>query len=238
MAGDRGALAGQRRVSEFEPDGPLPGHALGAWLRPVPHPHRHLQQARAAGGTGPGGGLPHRFVIGMAVAGPGREHHIVLPQRLAEPAGQTGDIRGKLPVRVAESLDAGGQPQRPQAFAALSAASRRQRIATGSGVSVSDVNDLVNRFFEARKMMKQMAGQFGFGGGGRSATKKVPKNPRKARQAKKGRRSGNPANRAAAGAPDLSNLPPSLQQLPPGLGNLDQLPPGFDPSKLNFGKKK
>ncbi|GAA4995383.1 signal recognition particle protein [Pseudonocardia tropica] len=117
-------------------------------------------------------------------------------------------------------------------------ASRRQRIATGSGVSVSDVNDLVNRFFEARKMMKQMAGQFGFGGGGRSATKKVPKNPRKARQAKKGRRSGNPANRAAAGAPDLSNLPPSLQQLPPGLGNLDQLPPGFDPSKLNFGKKK
>ena len=42
-------------------------------------------------------------------------------------------------------------------------ASRRQRIATGSGVPVSDVNDLVNRFFEARKMMKQMAGQFGFG---------------------------------------------------------------------------
>ncbi|WP_224391718.1 signal recognition particle protein [Pseudonocardia sp. ICBG1293] len=117
-------------------------------------------------------------------------------------------------------------------------ASRRQRIANGSGVSVSDVNDLVNRFFEARKMMKQMAGQFGFGGGGRSATKKVPKNPRKARQAKKGRRSGNPANRAASGAPDLSNLPPGLQQLPPGLGNLDQLPPGFDPSKLNFGKKK
>ncbi|MEV1291799.1 signal recognition particle protein [Pseudonocardia sp. NPDC049635] len=116
-------------------------------------------------------------------------------------------------------------------------ASRRVRIANGSGTSVSEVNDLVNRFFEARKMMKQMAGQFGLGGG-RSATKKVPKNPRKARQAKKGRRSGNPANRAAQGAPDLSSLPPTLQQLPPGLGSMDQLPPGFDPSKLNFGKKK
>ena len=42
--------------------------------------------------------------------------------------------------------------------------SRRLRIANGSGVTVSDVNDLVNRFFEARKQMKMMAGQFGFGG--------------------------------------------------------------------------
>ncbi|MEQ3554834.1 signal recognition particle protein [Pseudonocardia nematodicida] len=117
-------------------------------------------------------------------------------------------------------------------------ASRRLRIANGSGVTVTDVNELVNRFFEARKMMKQMAGQFGMGGGGRSATKKVPKNARKAKQAKKGRRSGNPANRAGQGAPDLSNMPPSLQQLPPGLGGMDQLPAGFDPSKLNFGKKK
>src|SRR3954468_21244707 len=37
-------------------------------------------------------------------------------------------------------------------------ASRRVRIANGSGVSVTDVNNLVDRFFEARKMMKQMAG--------------------------------------------------------------------------------
>ena len=36
--------------------------------------------------------------------------------------------------------------------------SRRLRIANGSGVAVGDVNDLVTRFFEARKMMKQMAG--------------------------------------------------------------------------------
>ena len=35
--------------------------------------------------------------------------------------------------------------------------SRRARIAKGSGVTVSDVNQLVDRFFEARKMMQQMA---------------------------------------------------------------------------------
>ena len=112
--------------------------------------------------------------------------------------------------------------------------SRRLRIANGSGVTVSDVNDLVNRFFEARKQMKMMAGQFGFGGG-RSATRKQAKNKRKAKQAKKG---GRPNRQPAAANPfgaDLSQMPPSLQQMPPGL---DQLPPGFDPSKLNFGNKK
>ena len=35
--------------------------------------------------------------------------------------------------------------------------SRRARIAKGSGRQVSDVNQLVDRFFEARKMMEQMA---------------------------------------------------------------------------------
>ena len=35
--------------------------------------------------------------------------------------------------------------------------SRRARIAKGSGTQVSDVNNLVNRFFEARKMMTAMA---------------------------------------------------------------------------------
>jgi signal recognition particle subunit SRP54 len=114
--------------------------------------------------------------------------------------------------------------------------SRRLRIANGSGVSVGDVNDLVTRFFEARKVMKQMAGQFGFGS--RSATKRLAKS-RKGKKGTKGRpaaRQGGPA-RLPAGMPDLSQLPPSLRDLPPGLGGMDQLPPGFDPSKLKFPKK-
>ncbi len=115
--------------------------------------------------------------------------------------------------------------------------SRRLRIANGSGVTVNEVNELVNRFFEARKMMKQMAGQFGFGGG-RSATRRQAK-PRKG---KKGKGRPTPARGGAMaggmpggmpGMPDLSQLPPSLRELPPGL---DQLPPGFDPSRLKFPK--
>jgi signal recognition particle subunit SRP54 len=118
-------------------------------------------------------------------------------------------------------------------------ASRRQRIARGSGVEVRDINDLVNRFFDARKMMQQMAGQFGLPGG-RKATKKVNKKGKKG----KGRgptpprvRGGLPAG-FPAGMPDLSMMPPGLNELPPGLAGLDQLPAGFDPSKLNFGNKK
>jgi signal recognition particle subunit SRP54 len=114
--------------------------------------------------------------------------------------------------------------------------SRRLRIANGSGVTVTEVNELVNRFFEARKMMKQMAGQFGFGS--RSATKKQAKS-RKGKKGGKAKGRGPTPTRAGAafgpGTPDLSSLPPSLQQLPPGL---DQLPPGFDPTKLKFPKGK
>jgi len=110
--------------------------------------------------------------------------------------------------------------------------SRRLRIANGSGVSVGDVNDLVTRFFEARKMMKQMAGQFGFGG--RSATRRQAKSRKGKKQQQKGRNTGGP-RQAPARMPDLSGLPQSLQQLPPGL---DQLPADFDLSKLKFPKGK
>jgi signal recognition particle subunit SRP54 len=82
-----------------------------------------------------------------------------------------------------------------------------------------------------------MAGQFGFGS--RSATKRQAKS----RRGKKGKRGPTqPKPRAGlpagTGMPDLSAMPPSLRELPPGLGGLDQLPPGFDPSKLNFKKGK
>ncbi|MGH3511103.1 MAG: signal recognition particle protein [Pseudonocardiaceae bacterium] len=115
-------------------------------------------------------------------------------------------------------------------------ASRRQRIARGSGVAVSEVNQLVERFFEARKMMQQMAGRFGFGAGpgrrGRKARKggkkgkgRGPTPPRTPRALPGGLPAGLPGG-LPSGMPDLSEL-----------SGLDQLPPGFDPSKLRFPKK-
>ncbi|WP_020495186.1 signal recognition particle protein [Sciscionella marina] len=125
--------------------------------------------------------------------------------------------------------------------------SRRARIARGSGVEVREINELVTRFFDAKKMMSQMGGQFGLPGGGRKATKSN-KNTRKGKKGKKGNNKGRgPAQPGAlpaglggmgGGMPDLSNMPKGLDQLPPGLSGLDQLPPGFDPSKLDFGNKK
>ena len=78
--------------------------------------------------------------------------------------------------------------------------SRRARIANGSGTKVSDVNSLVNRFFDARKMMQSMAGS-------------IPGMPRKqAPQAQKKRKagnkvSGNPARRAGGAKP--AAVPPT-----------------------------
>jgi signal recognition particle subunit SRP54 len=72
--------------------------------------------------------------------------------------------------------------------------SRRARIAKGSGVHVSEVNLLVERFFEARKMMQSLAkggGVPGMPGGGRRVKAKQP--PKKV---KSKRVSGNPAKRA------------------------------------------
>jgi signal recognition particle subunit SRP54 len=78
--------------------------------------------------------------------------------------------------------------------------SRRQRIARGSGVQVSDVNQLLERFSEAQKMMRQMRkglgglpgmpGMPGLGGGKKSKGRTAPP-PRKGKG-----KSGNPAKRA------------------------------------------
>ena len=118
-------------------------------------------------------------------------------------------------------------------------ASRRQRIARGSGVAVRDVNELVNRFFEARKMMQQMAGRFGLPGANRGSKS------RKGKKGKKGKGRGPTPPRMRGlpgmmpgGMPDLSKMPPGLNELPPGLAGLDQLPPGFDPKKFKLPKEK
>jgi signal recognition particle subunit SRP54 len=120
-------------------------------------------------------------------------------------------------------------------------ASRRQRIARGSGVTVSDINDLVDRFFQARKMMQQMAGQFG--GGTKKATKK-DKNKR-GKKGKKGKGPTPPKGMPAGlpgGMPGMPGMgggaPGGGQDMSQLEGGMNQLPAGFDPSKLDFGKKK
>jgi signal recognition particle subunit SRP54 len=114
--------------------------------------------------------------------------------------------------------------------------SRRARIAKGSGRQVSDVNNLVDRFFEARKMMSQMAGQMGIPGLGRKSSRKAKGG--KGKKGKKGGQKGrgptppktrNPLG-MPAGLPDLSQMPPGLDELPPALAD-------FDLSKLNFPGK-
>ena len=79
--------------------------------------------------------------------------------------------------------------------------SRRLRIAKGSGMTVTDVNGLVNRFEQAAKMMKTMARGGNPGIPGMPAG--MPPMPRpqvKKDKGKKGSKSGNPAKRAAEAA--------------------------------------
>ncbi len=113
-------------------------------------------------------------------------------------------------------------------------ASRRLRIANGSGVAVSEVNQLVDRFFEARKMMSSMAGKFGMPGGRKTTNRKNAKG-------KKGKKFGKGPTPPKARNPLLGGMPggfPDISQMPPGL---DELPPGladFDLSKLKFPGQK
>jgi signal recognition particle subunit SRP54 len=135
--------------------------------------------------------------------------------------------------------------------------SRRLRIANGSGVRVNDVNTLVDRFFEARKLMGQMPGL------GRAATggmqRRSGKSARNNKKGKKGRQGGR--------GPTQARTPAALNGLPPGAlgglgglgggglgggagtgggvaagggaGGVPQLPPGMkmpDLSKLNLPK--
>ncbi|HXR69675.1 signal recognition particle protein [Actinocrinis sp.] len=111
--------------------------------------------------------------------------------------------------------------------------SRRARIARGSGVSVSAVNNLVERFFEAQKAMRTMSrggipGIPGFGpGGGRRMSAKQKANAQAAR--KKGRsRSGNPVKRAAEeqAKAERAAAGPALPQLP-NSGENFELPDEF-----------
>ncbi len=110
--------------------------------------------------------------------------------------------------------------------------SRRARIARGAGRSVSDVNQLVDRFFEARKMMMSMAGGGGMPGlpgmpgmGGKRAKAK-----QQAQQGRKKRGSGNPAKRAAqkSDAPAASASDNGAAAFGFAKQNRPELPEGFE----------
>lgn len=81
--------------------------------------------------------------------------------------------------------------------------SRRARIAAGSGTTVQEVNGLVNRFSETRKVMQQMGrgggmpgmpGMPGLPGMGRQVKQQPKKKPKRGKGV-----SGNPARRAGGG---------------------------------------
>jgi signal recognition particle subunit SRP54 len=51
--------------------------------------------------------------------------------------------------------------------------SRRKRIAKGSGTSVEEVNRLLKQFVQMQKMLKQLGGMTGLGGGGKKARRRA-----------------------------------------------------------------
>ena len=115
--------------------------------------------------------------------------------------------------------------------------SRRARIARGSGVHVSEVNGLLERFAQAQKMMKKMAagggmpgmpGMPGMGGGGgaRKGAKSAPK---------KKARSGNPAKAAQELRDAEARRAAGPKALPTG-ASFGQQGGDFDPSQLNLPK--
>ena len=98
--------------------------------------------------------------------------------------------------------------------------SRRTRIARGSGMTVTDVNSLVNRFEQAAKMMKTVA---------KGGTPQIPGMPagvggvvprKKSKDKKKsGSKSGNPAKRAAELAGQEFSAGPKASGSAFGIGN-------------------
>ena len=113
--------------------------------------------------------------------------------------------------------------------------SRRLRIAKGSGVTVTEVNNLVDRFYDAQKMMKQMGAMGGMPGmPGLPGGRKAKRQQSQGKKGKKGpgRAGGGPSKAKALPAADQGGQP----QLPPGMPPLPQgfptLPGGAGPTQL------
>jgi len=154
-------------------------------------------------------------------------------------AGQMKEALAQVDDRQLDRLQAiiRGMTPQERADPKIINASRRLRIANGSGVTVSEVNQLVDRFFEARKMMSSMMGSMGLPGLGRKSSSRKGKGA-KGKKGKKGARGPTPPKVRSplgpgmpAGFPDLSHLPEGLNELPPALAD-------FDLSQLKFPGKK
>ncbi|MCU1536942.1 MAG: signal recognition particle subunit (srp54) [Humibacillus sp.] len=124
--------------------------------------------------------------------------------------------------------------------------SRRARIAKGSGVTVTEVNQLLVRFGDAQKMMKSMARG---GGGGLPGMPGIPgtgKRGRPQQPQQKKSKSGNPAKRAAdaraaadkAAATRSSGAGAFGSPGAPADGTSDDPMAGFDPNNLPKGFEK
>jgi len=87
------------------------------------------------------------------------------------------------------------------------------------------VNQLLNRFAEAQKMMKQMGPMMGMPG--RRKATKSPKNKRKGTK-------GGGSPRVGGGMP--AGFPGGMPQLPPGLDPSQLGGDGFKAPKLDFSK--
>jgi signal recognition particle subunit SRP54 len=128
--------------------------------------------------------------------------------------------------------------------------SRRARIAKGSGVTVTDVNQLLERFGQAQKMMKSLARG---GGGGLPGMPGIPGTGKRGKQQpqRKKSKSGNPAKRAAeeraaaekaaagraASAQNAFGVPGSGNGSAPASDDADPMA-GFDPANLPKGFEK
>jgi signal recognition particle subunit SRP54 len=113
--------------------------------------------------------------------------------------------------------------------------SRRARIAAGAGVNVGEVSNLVVRFLEGQKMMRQMMG------GGMPGMPGIPGMRRSSKAAKqkakkkpKGGRPGGPPSGKPAGLP-LGTDPGSAGGLGGGLGGFPGLPGGLPGGDRPFG---
>jgi signal recognition particle subunit SRP54 len=92
---------------------------------------------------------------------------------------------------------------------------------------VTEVNSLVDRFFEARKMMKQMTNSMP---GMRRSSKKAKAKGKKGKGGGKAPRPAAPRMPGALPSGMPAGFDPSALKLPPGM----KLPPGLNPDLSNL----